>query len=121
MITGQRATHYPAGAAVSGIRRNFSSTGEWMQTTSITVSSPRVVRAAEQLMRISGPETSIGEIAERVGVSLRTLEVAFRAHRHETPTQRRRGIRLEAARAELLDPRETTTVTSVALDHGSFH
>jgi transcriptional regulator GlxA family with amidase domain len=85
------------------------------------VSSPRLVREAEHLMRISGPETPIGEIAARAGVSLRTLEVAFREYRDATPTQYRRRIRLDAARAKLLDPCETTTVTSVALDHGFFH
>jgi hypothetical protein len=33
----------------------------------------------------------------------------------------RRSVRLDAARAELLEPSESTTVTSVALANGFFH
>jgi len=33
----------------------------------------------------------------------------------------RRSVRLDAARAELLAPSESTTVTSVALANGFFH
>ena len=54
-------------------------------------------------------------------MSLRSLEAGFREWRQSTPTQYLRKIRLEAARAELLAPSESTTVTSVALDKGFFH
>ena len=83
--------------------------------------APRVVREAEHWMRIGGSETSVSGIAARMGVSLRNLEVAFREWRQATPTQCLRKIRLEAARAELLDPSGTTSVTAVALNKGFFH
>ena len=82
---------------------------------------PRIVREAEHLMRTGGPETSVSRVAARVGVSLRSLEAVFREWRQSTPTQYLRKVRLKAARAELLAPSESTTVTSVALDNGFFH
>ncbi len=82
---------------------------------------PRIVREAEHWMRIGGPETSVSAVAARVGVSLRSLEAGFRESRQTTPTQYLRKVRLEAARAELLAPSESTTVTSVALANGFFH
>jgi len=82
---------------------------------------PRIVREAEHWMRIGGPETSVSAVAARVGVSLRSLEAGFRESRQTTPTQYLRKVRLDAARAELLAPSESTTVTSVALANGFFH
>jgi len=81
---------------------------------------PRIVREAEHWMRIGGPETSVSAVAARVGVSLRSLEAGFRESRQTTPTQYLRKVRLDAARAELLAPSESTTVTSVALANGFF-
>lgn len=83
--------------------------------------APRLVREAEHWMRTGGPELSVSTIATRLGVSLRSLEAGFRKWRQSTPTQYLRKIRLETARAELLAPSESTTVTSVALDNGFFH
>ena len=82
---------------------------------------PRIVREAEHWMRTGGPETSVSGVAARVGVSLRSLEAGFREWRQTTPTQYLRKVRLDAARAELLTPFESTTVTSVALANGFFH
>jgi AraC-like DNA-binding protein len=82
---------------------------------------PRMVREAEHWMRTGGPETSVSGVAARVGVSLRSLEAGFREWRQTTPTQYLRKVRLDAARAELLTPFESTTVTSVALANGFFH
>jgi transcriptional regulator GlxA family with amidase domain len=83
--------------------------------------APRIVREAEYWMRTGGAEVSASTIAARVGVSLRSLEVGFREFRQSTPTQYLRKIRLEKARAELLAPSASTTVTSVALSNGFFH
>jgi len=82
---------------------------------------PRSVREAEHWMRTGGPETSVSGVAARVGVSLRSLEAGFREWRQTTPTQYLRKVRLDAARAELLAPSASTTVTSVALGNGFFH
>jgi len=81
---------------------------------------PRMVREAEHWMR-TDPETSVSAVAARVGVSLRSLEAGFREWRQTTPTQYLRQVRLDAARAQLLAPSESTAVTSVALANGFFH
>jgi AraC-like DNA-binding protein len=82
---------------------------------------PRIVREAEHWMRTGGSEISVSGVAARVGVSLRSLEAGFREWRQTTPTQYLRKVRLDAARAQLLAPSESTTVTSVALANGFFH
>jgi AraC-like DNA-binding protein len=86
-----------------------------------TSADPRIVREAERLMKSAGPDISIGEIARELRTSLRSLELGFREARNMTPTQVHRQFRLEAARQALLDPTETTTVTSVAVTFGFLH
>jgi transcriptional regulator GlxA family with amidase domain len=81
---------------------------------------PRVVREAEHLMRAEQAQT-VSQIAKRLGISLRTLELGFREFRQSTPSQVLRQARLEAARAELRTPAASTTVTSVALANGFPH
>jgi transcriptional regulator GlxA family with amidase domain len=82
---------------------------------------PRIVREAERLMKSAGPDISIGEIASELRISLRSLELGFREARNMTPTRVHRQFRLEAARQALLDPTETTTVTSIAVTFGFLH
>jgi transcriptional regulator GlxA family with amidase domain len=84
------------------------------------VATPRMVREAEHLMRTGGATLSVSDIAQHLGVSMRSLEVGFRASRNETPTQRLRRIRLDAARAELMAPQADTAVTTAALGNGFF-
>jgi AraC-like DNA-binding protein len=81
---------------------------------------PRVVREAEHLMRAAQPQT-VSQIAKRLGISLRTLELGFREFRQSTPSQVLRQVRLDAARVELQAPSASTTVTSVALANGFPH
>jgi transcriptional regulator GlxA family with amidase domain len=81
---------------------------------------PRIVGEAEHWIRTGGPETSVSGVPARLGVSLRSLEVGFREWRQTTQTQYLRKVRLDAARAELLAPSEST-VTSMALANGFFH
>jgi AraC-like DNA-binding protein len=86
-----------------------------------TSADPRIVREAERLMKSAGPDISIGEIARELRISLRSLEFGFRDARNMTPTQVHRQFRLAAARQALLDPADTTTVTSVAVAFGFLH
>ena len=83
--------------------------------------APRIVREAEHWMRAGGAEVTVSAIAAKVGVSLRSLEAGFRNWHKSTPTEYLRNIRLQVARAELLAPTQSTTVTSVALGNGFFH
>ena len=102
---------------LAGHRHNYS---DYMSAKPRPI-APRVVRDAEHLMLVEGAEHSVSSIAERVGVSLRSLEAGFREWRQSTPTQSLRKARLTKARAELLAASESTTVTDVALRNGFFH
>ncbi len=84
----------------------------------------RTVRRAIEFIE-GGPEKigAIGEIADAVGVSLRTLQAAFRAEVAESPAAYLRRVRLRRAHEALAlaDPGSGETVTSVALRYGFAH
>jgi AraC-like DNA-binding protein len=86
-----------------------------------TSAEPRIIREAERLMKSAGPNISISEVAKELRISLRSLELGFRDARKMTPTQVHRQFRLQGARQALLNPTESTTVTSVAVTFGFLH
>ena len=64
---------------------------------------------------------SVNDLAEIAGVSVRSLQAAFRSARECTPMQALLNRRLAAARERLSAPCPSTTVTSVATECGFFH
>lgn len=82
---------------------------------------PRLVREAERLMRDSAPDQTPSRIAAELGVSLRTLELGFRAVHDCTPNEFLRRVRIGKARETLLAPSTNTSVTEVALANGFLH
>ncbi len=84
--------------------------------------APRHVRGAINFMHanIHRPIT-IPMVSESVGVSVRALEVGFRAFRETTPGAYLRMIRLKAARADLLDRSNRQSVRDICLKWGFFH
>lgn len=81
--------------------------------------APRHVREAEEIMAGQAKyPPSIGEIAQQVGVSARTLSEGFRRFRGMTPRDFLRARRLEGLRAALQNPAPGDTVTSIANDWG---
>ncbi|WP_037417870.1 AraC family transcriptional regulator [Sinorhizobium sp. CCBAU 05631] len=84
--------------------------------------APRHVRSAISFMHanIHLPIT-MPMVSEAVGVSVRALEIGFRAFRETTPGAYLRMIRLRAARADLLDPSNRQSVRDVCLNWGFFH
>lgn len=81
--------------------------------------APRHVLAAEQYIRQHARQApTLGELAGAVGVSVRTLNAAFREFRGCTPMQALREARLAGVRAELLVAPIGTTVRDVAADWG---
>lgn len=63
----------------------------------------------------------MARIADEVGVSLRSLQKAFRQQRGQTLTQFLRSARLDLARKRLLAGLPSTTVSNVALACGFAH
>ncbi|MER7451351.1 helix-turn-helix domain-containing protein [Nocardia beijingensis] len=86
-------------------------------------STPRPIRLAEQLITDHAHEMlTITDIAEAVGLSVRSLQEGFRRYLDTTPTARLREARLVGVHAALAaaDP-TTTTVAAVAADWGFWH
>jgi AraC-like DNA-binding protein len=80
------------------------------------------VRRAEELMRSRIDEPlSVAELARELGLSLRSLQLAFHSVRGEGPRARLTRMRLDVARAALLAAEPPRQVTSVALDCGFTH
>lgn len=103
-----------------GVPNNFS---EQLVGDSVRTPAPRPIRRAEQLIveRAREPLT-VGEIAQAVGLPVRSLQEGFRRYLDTTPLARLREARLAGAHAELVaaDP-TTTTVARVAAAWGFWH
>ena len=83
--------------------------------------SRQVKRVEDWLDAHFDDPVSIDDMAEIAGVSVRSLQVAFRSARECTPMQALHRRRLAAARDRLRNPCPDTTVTRVAMDCGLFH
>lgn len=82
----------------------------------------RLVRRACDLMRDHhGEQLSAVDVAQALGVSLRTLQDAFRRELATTPTEYLRDVRLTAVHRVLRSAEPGTSVTAVALSHGFTH
>jgi len=80
------------------------------------------VRLAEEIMRArSSDALSITALAAKVGVSTRSLQLAFSQYRGTGPRQILEDIRLDAAHARLLSAAPGDNVTRIALDCGVTH
>ncbi len=81
------------------------------------------VRQAEDMMYAHSDEAvSILEVAEMLGVSLRSLQLAFaEVHGGLSPRDVLSRVRLEKARLRLLAAKGEGQVTNVAMDSGFFH
>jgi AraC-like DNA-binding protein len=75
----------------------------------------RSVRAAEEYMEANAASPiCMADLAKLTGSSVRSLQMAFRAHRGCSPMAFLRAKRMELARSMLLSPLPLTSVTSVA-------
>jgi AraC-like DNA-binding protein len=83
---------------------------------------PALVRQAERYIVENAEQAmTVSDVAEHLGVSLRSLQQGFRSWRNSTPSLFLRQVRLQRVRDTLLDPDEDTTVTSAALHFGFSH
>lgn len=83
---------------------------------------PGIVRRAERFMidNAASPIT-VSDVADHLGISLRSLQAGFRHWRDTTPTTFLRRVRLQLVRDELLRSSAEASVTAVALRHGFSH
>ncbi len=64
-----------------------------------------------------GPLT-VQEVADAVGIGLRSLQEGFRKHKHVSPHDYIKQVRLAAVRAELLEPGSTRSIEAIARHWG---
>lgn len=81
----------------------------------------RAVQALALMRAEADGAVSIARIAERLGVGMRCLQLAFAAHYGMTPREMLTTLRLEKARSLLLAAAPEATVTTIALDAGFSH
>jgi AraC-like DNA-binding protein len=88
---------------------------------SVPTPVPGVVRRAERfIIDNAGASITVSDIADHLGISLRSLQAGFRQWRETTPSAFLRRVRLQLVRDELLSGKEAN-VTAVALRRGFSH
>lgn len=85
--------------------------------------APKAIRRAARLIETHAAEPlTVEDIAEAIGLSVRTLQDGFRRFLNTTPTSYLREVRLRHVHEELIaaDPADTT-VTEIAIRWGFLH
>ena len=78
--------------------------------------------AAEQYMRANAHlPLTLGDVCQAAGVNARTLQHSFRRRRGCTPMHFLRNVRMDEVRTGLLQPAESTSVTTEAARWGFMH
>ncbi|MGH8279975.1 MAG: helix-turn-helix transcriptional regulator, partial [Gammaproteobacteria bacterium] len=80
----------------------------------------RRCRMAMEFMRDNSCGATVPDVARYVGLSVRSLQVAFQRYYSVTPSQMLRNLRLDAVKAALEYADDSNTVTGILLDHGIF-
>jgi AraC-like DNA-binding protein len=89
---------------------------------SVPTPVPGIVRRAERfLIDNAVAPITVSDVADHLGISLRSLQAGFRQWRGTTPTAFLRRVRLQLVRDELLHSAKEARVTGVALQHGFSH
>jgi AraC-like DNA-binding protein len=89
---------------------------------SVPTPVPGLVRRAERFMS-DNAETpiTVSDVADHLGVSLRSLQAGFRVWRNATPSSVLRNVRLQRVRDGLLRSNGESNVTTVAMRCGFSH
>jgi AraC-like DNA-binding protein len=89
---------------------------------SVPTPVPGIVRRGERfIIDNAGASITVSDVADHLGISLRSLQVGFRRWRETTPTAFLRQVRLQLVRDELLRSGQEANVTTIALRHGFSH
>lgn len=86
-----------------------------------TVAPGFIKRAEDYIQHHAHLPLTAGDIAEHVGVSIRSLFAGFRKYRSTSPIKLLKEVRLERVRSDLERPAAPTNVTQVALRWGFTH
>jgi AraC-like DNA-binding protein len=89
---------------------------------SVPAPVPGILRRAERfIIDNASASITVSDVADHLGISLRSLQAGFRQWRETTPTAFLRRARLQLVRDELLRSSQDTNVTTVALRNGFSH
>lgn len=91
------------------------------QINALTPSFRAVLRVEEYMREHADEDISIRELSDVSGVSMRSLQRAFKRYREETPLQFLKRTRLERAKKRLARAGPNVTVTQIALSSGFSH
>lgn len=91
---------------------------EFVRDRPRSAGSPSVRKARDYIHAHAAEPISFSELAGRIGVGLRALQLAFRRELGCTPRDYLIACRLEAARGRLQSARDGTTVTQIAHECG---
>ena len=92
-----------------------------LEKSALTPSSRAVLRTEEYMREHATEDISIRQLTHIAGVSMRSLQRAFKQHREHTPLQFLKKIRLQLAYKRLSCAEPELTVTHVALTSGFSH
>jgi AraC-like DNA-binding protein len=89
---------------------------------SVPTPVPGIVRRAERfIIDNASASITVSDVADHLGISLRSLQAGFRQWRETTPNAFLRRARLQLVRDELLRSGQDANVTTAALRHGFSH
>ena len=95
--------------------------GDLRERSVPTLDEMRVLRAVEIFRARSDDAITVLEVAQSLGVGLRSLQLAFQSVLGEGPRSRLTRIRLERARARLIAAEGAANVTDIAFECGFTH
>ena len=120
-LTSDTQAHAAMSELIKQLVRQSASEPYRLPGTASHTTEHHVRRAEDWLAACAGEPGSVADMARAVGVTVRTLQVAFRRHRDCTPHQVIARHRLERIHLELAHAAPGASVTSVAMENGVLH
>lgn len=90
----------------------------WFETPAAAPAPWQIRRAMAFIDAHGAGPLTVQEVADAVGIGLRSLQEGFRKHRHISPHDYIKQARLARARSELLDPASTRSIEAIARHWG---
>lgn len=90
----------------------------WFETAAPAPAPWQIRRAVAFIDAHEAGPLTVQEVAEAIGIGLRSLQEGFRKHKHVSPHDYIKQARLARARSELLDPASTRSIEAIARHWG---
>ncbi|HEV2552284.1 MAG TPA: AraC family transcriptional regulator [Bosea sp. (in: a-proteobacteria)] len=90
----------------------------WFETAAPAPAPWQIRRAVAFIDAHDAGALTVQEVADAVGIGLRSLQEGFRKHKHVSPHDYIKQTRLARARSELLDPASTRSIEAIARHWG---